>query len=76
MDSLDTKMSMKFKFCQDAIDQIVPLQSSKTVLLIKGTVYEFDKKKGELNHRSNLSRVQQITLIPSTGDVLSLREPK
>lgn len=38
-DSLDTKMSLKFKLCQDAIDQIVPLQNSKTLLLIKGMVY-------------------------------------
>lgn len=71
-DCLDLKVSMKLKFASDSIDNIVPLQNSKTFLLSKGTVYACDLKNNDLKHRSVLTDVQQIVLIPSCGDVLIL----
>ncbi|XP_065928448.1 uncharacterized protein [Magallana gigas] len=71
-DSLDLKVSMKFTFASHSIDNIVPLQNSKTILLSKGTVYDCDLKNGDLKHRSVLTDVQQIVLIRSCDDVLSL----
>lgn len=71
-DCLDLKVSMKLTFASDSINNIVPLQNSKTFLLSKGTVYECDLRNGDLKHRSILKDVQQIVLIPSYGDVLLL----
>lgn len=44
-DLLDLKMSMKFKFRSDSVVNIVPLESSKTLFLIKETVFVCDVKK-------------------------------
>lgn len=71
-DSLDLKMSMKFKFCLHSIVNIVPLGNSKTLILIDETVYDCDVKKRGVNPQLILSNVLQITLIPSCGDVLLL----
>lgn len=71
-DSLDLKMSMKFKFCSDSVENIVPLGDSKTLMLIQGKVYDCDVKTRDLNNQVILSNVLQISLIPSCGDVLSI----
>lgn len=69
-DSLDLKMSMKFKFRSDSVINIVPLENSNTFVLKKETVYDCNVKKKGLNHQIIFSNVLQITLIPSCGDVL------
>lgn len=71
-DSLDLKMSMKFKFRSDSVINIVPLENSITFVLIKETIYDCDVKKGALNPQTILSNVLQMTLIPSCCDVLLL----
>lgn len=71
-DSLDLKMSMKFKFCSDSVVNIVPLENSKTLFLMKETVYDCGVKNTGLKPQLILSNVLQISLIPSCGDVLSL----
>lgn len=48
-DSLDLKMSMKFKFRSDSVVNIAPLQNSNTLFLINKTVYDCDVKKRYLN---------------------------
>lgn len=39
-ESLDLKMSMKFKFRSDSVINIVPLENSNTFVLKKETVYD------------------------------------
>lgn len=75
-DSLDLKMSMKFKFCSDSIVNIVPLGNSKALILIKETVYDCNVQKRGVNPQLILSNVLQITLIPSCGDVLFLMKDR
>lgn len=64
---------MKFKFASGPVNNIIPVRN---LLLRKEKVafYDFDVKKGNLNHRMKniLSSVHQIVLIPSCGDVLTL----
>lgn len=71
-DSLDLKMSMKFKFHSDSVINIVPLENSKTFVLINETVYDCNAIKRGLNPQTILSNVLQITLLPSCGGVLVL----
>lgn len=64
---------MNFTFASDSIDNVVPLQHSKTILLSKRIVYGCEiKKNGDLKHRSILTAVHQIVLIPSCRDVLAM----
>lgn len=64
---------MKFKLASGPVNNIIP---ERNLLLRKEKVafYDFDVKKGNLNHRMKniLSSVHQIVLIPSCGDVLTL----
>lgn len=64
---------MKFKFASGPVNNIIPVWN---LFLRKEKVafYDFDVKKGTLNHRKKniLSGVHQIVLIPSCGDVLTL----
>lgn len=64
---------MKFKFASGPVNNIIPVRN---LLLRKEKIafYDFDVKKGTLNHRMKniLSNVHQIALIPSCGDVLTL----
>lgn len=75
-DSLDLKMVMKFKFRSDSVVNIVPLEISKTLFLIKETVFVCDVKKRGLNPQLILSNVLQICLIPCCGDVLLLMKDR
>lgn len=64
---------MNFKFASGPINNIIPV---RRLLLRKEKIafYDFDVKKGTLNHRMKniLSSVHQIVVIPSSGDVLLL----
>lgn len=64
---------MNFTFASDSIDNVVPLQHSKTILLSKRIVYGCEiKKNGDLKHRSILTAEHQIVLISSCRDVLAM----
>lgn len=44
-------MSIKFKFASDPINNIMPLQNSKILVLCKEKNYDFDARKGNLSNR-------------------------
>lgn len=76
-DSLDLKISSTLKLLPHSIDHVLPLYNSKIFLLCKGTMYECDLKIEKYSkYRSKLSRVYQIALIESSGDVLLLMEDR
>lgn len=64
------------KFFSFPIDNIVPLQNSKVLLLSNGTVFNTDFQKEELYHESILWNVHQIALVQPCGDVLSLSKSR
>lgn len=67
-------MSIKFKFASDPINNIMPLQNSKILVLCKEKNNDFDARKGNLSNRLNCisSGVHQIAQIPSSGELLLL----
>lgn len=76
-DSLDLKISSKFKLLPDSVDIILPLYNSNSLLLCNGTLYECNFKGEKYSkHPSNLSGVHQIALIESADDVLLLMEDR
>ncbi|XP_056016806.1 uncharacterized protein LOC125675625 [Ostrea edulis] len=62
----------RYRFREDSIKDIIPLQNLHTFLLSSGTVYLCDLNKDDFDAKTILSEVHQIAHIPTSGDVLCL----